>query len=136
MPPAGAPVTATDTTDSPVVAGPSITLDKAAGAPSGNMAGSTIAYTFVVTNTGNVCFKGGTITHNVGNCGWWGWQGNVCNYTSTCPPLSPGQGCVVTQKCNVGWYSAGTFGCQTTVKCAQPPGYSASGQASCYTQVW
>ena len=31
-----------------------ITLDKQAGAPSGNTAGSTIAYTFLVTNTGNV----------------------------------------------------------------------------------
>ncbi|HEY3338144.1 MAG TPA: GEVED domain-containing protein [Propionicimonas sp.] len=53
-PPAGDPVTASDTTDTPVAAGPSITLDKAAGAPSGNTAGSTVAYTFVVTNTGNV----------------------------------------------------------------------------------
>ena len=54
-PPAGmtAP-TATDSTDTAVTAGPAITLDKQAGTPSGNTAGSTIAYSFVVTNTGNV----------------------------------------------------------------------------------
>ena len=57
-PPTGAPVTATDTTDSPIAAGPSITLDKAAGAPSGDTAGSTVAYSFVVTNTGNVTLTG------------------------------------------------------------------------------
>ncbi|MCD9007054.1 DUF11 domain-containing protein [Luteimonas sp. XNQY3] len=33
---------------------PSLTIVKTAGAPSGNTAGSTIAYTFLVTNTGNV----------------------------------------------------------------------------------
>ena len=33
---------------------PAITLDKQAGTPSANTAGSTIAYSFVVTNTGNV----------------------------------------------------------------------------------
>ena len=50
----GAPVSATDTTDTPVTTTPSITLDKSAGAPTGNTAGSTIAYSFLVTNTGNV----------------------------------------------------------------------------------
>ena len=39
------PPTATDTTDTPITAGPAITLDKQAGTPSGNTAGSTIAYT-------------------------------------------------------------------------------------------
>ncbi|MDR7191786.1 DUF7507 domain-containing protein, partial [Luteimonas terrae] len=33
---------------------PSLTIVKTAGTPSGNIAGSTIAYTFLVTNTGNV----------------------------------------------------------------------------------
>ncbi len=53
-PPTGAPVTATDSVTTPVPAAPAITLDKQAGTPSGSSAGSTIAYTFVVTNTGNV----------------------------------------------------------------------------------
>jgi uncharacterized repeat protein (TIGR01451 family) len=53
-PPTGAPVTVDDSTDTPVVADPVLTLDKQAGTPSGNSAGDTIAYTFVVTNHGNV----------------------------------------------------------------------------------
>ncbi len=53
-PPTGAPVVATDTTDTPIVPGPAITLDKQAGTPSGNNAGDTISYNFLVTNTGNV----------------------------------------------------------------------------------
>ena len=57
-PPTGSPVTATDSTDSPITAGPAITLEKTAAAPSGNTAGSTIAYSFVVTNTGNVTLTG------------------------------------------------------------------------------
>ncbi len=61
-PPAGVtPPTATDTTDTPLTAGPAITLDKQAGTPSGNTAGSTIAYTFLVTNTGNVTLTGVTV---------------------------------------------------------------------------
>ena len=35
-------------------AGPAITLDKQAGTPSGSTVGSTIAYSFIVTNSGNV----------------------------------------------------------------------------------
>ena len=46
--------TATDSTDTLIAAGPSISLDKQAGTPTGNTAGSTIDYSFVVTNTGNV----------------------------------------------------------------------------------
>ena len=53
-PPTGPDVTATDNTDTPIAAGPSITIDKQAGAPSGNGAGDTITYTFDVTNTGNL----------------------------------------------------------------------------------
>ena len=34
--PTGTDVTATDSTDTPIAAGPAITLDKVAGAPTGN----------------------------------------------------------------------------------------------------
>ncbi len=61
-PPAGAAVTSTDSTDTGIVAAPAITLDKQAAAPSGNTAGSTIAYSFVVTNTGNVTLHGVAVT--------------------------------------------------------------------------
>jgi len=47
-----------DTTSTPIAANPSLTIDKTAGTPSGNTAGSTIAYTFLVTNTGNVTLTG------------------------------------------------------------------------------
>ena len=47
-------VTATDSTDTTIEAGPTISLDKQAAGPTGDTAGSTIDYTFVVTNTGNV----------------------------------------------------------------------------------
>ncbi|HMQ37536.1 MAG TPA: LPXTG cell wall anchor domain-containing protein [Micropruina sp.] len=50
----GDPVTPEDSTDTPIPAEPSISLVKTAGTPSGNNAGSTIEYTFLVTNTGNV----------------------------------------------------------------------------------
>ncbi len=46
--------TASDSTDTTIVATPRITLDKQGGTPTGNTAGSTIAYSFVLTNTGNV----------------------------------------------------------------------------------
>ena len=53
-PPTGDAVTAGDATSTPIAAAPALTLDKQAGAPTGNTAGSTIAYTFLVTNEGNV----------------------------------------------------------------------------------
>jgi len=54
-PPAGGSTSSPpDTTQTPIAAEPSLTVLKSAGAPSGNIAGSTIAYSFVVTNTGNV----------------------------------------------------------------------------------
>ena len=53
---------ATDNTDTPIVPGPAITLDKVAGTPSGSTAGSTIGYTFLVTNSGNVTLTGIAVT--------------------------------------------------------------------------
>ena len=53
-PPTGPPVTDDDNTSTPVTRTAAITLDKQAGIPSGNTVGSTIAFTFLVTNTGNV----------------------------------------------------------------------------------
>ena len=41
-----------------VSAQPGLALDKIAGTPSGSTAGSTIPYSFVVTNTGNVTITG------------------------------------------------------------------------------
>ena len=57
-PPVGDPVRPTDSTDSPITPGPGLSLVKSAGAPSGATPGSTIAYTFVLTNTGNVTLTG------------------------------------------------------------------------------
>ena len=59
--PSGTPVSVTDTIDTLVPATPSITLDKQAGAESGATAGSSVPYTFLVTNTGNVTAHGLTI---------------------------------------------------------------------------
>ena len=53
-PPVGADATATDATDTPISAAPALTLDKQAGVLAANLAGATIDYTFLVTNTGNV----------------------------------------------------------------------------------
>ena len=56
--PNGTDVDATDSTDTLIPPGPAISLDKQAGVPSGNGAGDTIGYSFVVTNTGNVTLTG------------------------------------------------------------------------------
>ena len=52
--PNGIEVSAEDTVTTPIPSAPVITLDKQAGVPTGATAGSTIDYSFVVTNTGNV----------------------------------------------------------------------------------
>ncbi len=50
----GDDTSASDSTSTPITPGPAITLVKTAGTPSGNTAGDTIDYAFLVTNTGNV----------------------------------------------------------------------------------
>jgi uncharacterized repeat protein (TIGR01451 family) len=54
IPPTGPPETGTSTTTTPIAPEPGMTLEKQAGTPTGNRAGATIGYRFVVTNTGNV----------------------------------------------------------------------------------
>ena len=61
-PPTGGPVTGTDSTTTPITADPGIVLDKQAGVPSGNTAGDTIPYTFLVTNSGNVTLTSVTVS--------------------------------------------------------------------------
>ena len=50
-----------DTTDTPIAAGPALTLDKQAGAPSGRHRGRRSTTRFLVTNTGNVTLTGVTV---------------------------------------------------------------------------
>ena len=51
-------MSSTVTTSTPIAANAALTIDKTAGVPSGATAGSTIAYSFLVTNTGNVTITG------------------------------------------------------------------------------
>ncbi|WP_158238431.1 MULTISPECIES: DUF7507 domain-containing protein [Luteimonas] len=58
-PPGGGTTTSPpDDDDVTLAATPSLTVVKTAGTPSGNAVGSTIGYTFLVTNTGNVTLTG------------------------------------------------------------------------------
>jgi uncharacterized repeat protein (TIGR01451 family) len=54
----GDPVTAEDTVTTPVEGVAELTIEKRAGEPSGSTVGSTIDYTFTVTNTGTVTLTG------------------------------------------------------------------------------
>ncbi|MEF2148665.1 DUF7507 domain-containing protein, partial [Aquilutibacter rugosus] len=51
-----------DGTSTPLTAAPAVTVDKAAGTPTGATAGSTIPYAFTVTNSGNVTLSGVAIS--------------------------------------------------------------------------
>ncbi|WP_157074160.1 OmpA family protein [Pseudoxanthomonas mexicana] len=58
-PPTGPAVTSPpDTTSTSITQSSTLTIDKTAGAPTGSTVGSTIAYTFLVTNTGNTSLTG------------------------------------------------------------------------------
>src|SRR5690606_10146703 len=58
-PPAGGNVTTPpSTTTTPLTQNPLLSLVKTAGVPSGNTAGSTIEYSFALTNAGNVTLDG------------------------------------------------------------------------------
>ena len=66
-PPVGGPVDDEDSTDTPVTAGPALSLDKSAGPVvdadgNGPDAGDTVDYTFEVSNTGNVTLTGIGVT--------------------------------------------------------------------------
>ena len=96
--------------------------------------GSTCTYTCYVTNTGNVCFKGGNVCTTVGNCNYWGGWNYGCNsFNGNCPPLSPGQSCKFTVKCSFNSWNCGTVTCQSQVNCSHKYG-STSGQSLCYSQ--
>ncbi len=103
--------------------------------PSTGKCGQYVTYTCTVTNTGNVCFNGGTVCHTIGKCGSYGWSGTPCTYTSPCPSLRPGEGCEIKQTCYVDSTCYGrTVTCQSTVSCSQAYGSGANGQSSCNTQ--
>ncbi|WP_244506700.1 CARDB domain-containing protein [Phyllobacterium sp. YR620] len=55
--PAGGDISSNGAVTTPIAAAPGLVLEKKSGPPSGNVAGSTIAYTFTVRNTGNVTLK-------------------------------------------------------------------------------
>ncbi len=61
--PSGASVSSPpDSTTTPINASPTISINKTANPPSGNNVGDTVAYTFDITNSGNVTLSGIVIT--------------------------------------------------------------------------
>ncbi len=101
--------------------------------PSYVKCGQSYTYTCTVTNTGNVCFKGGNVCTTVGNCNYWGGWNNCNSYNGNCPPLSPGQSCKFTVKCSFNSWNCGTVSCQSQVNCNHNFG-TCSGQSTCYSQ--
>ena len=90
--------------------------------PASAFCGQTITYTCCVTNTGTLCFNGGSVS--------------VCGNNYTCPPLSPGQGC--SFKCNyyVNYYDYPNLNCKATASCSPAYGnQQCNYQGSCNTKV-
>jgi len=87
--------------------------------PSYVKCGQSYTYTCNVTNTGNVCFQGGTVCHTIGNCNWGSWSYGCNTFNTTCPPLAPGQHCTITQRCYFNSWNCGTVTCQSTVNQAE-----------------
>ena len=109
-------------------------LSVSCSGPSYVKCGQSYTYTCTVVNTGNVCYKGGTVCTTVGNCNYWGgWNYGCSNYTGSCPPLSPGQKCTFTVKCSFNSWNCGTVACQSRVNCNYNSG-SSSSQSTCYSQ--
>ena len=102
--------------------------------PSYVKCGQSYTYTCTVTNTGNVCFKGGNVCTTIGNCNYWGgWNSGCSNFNGNCPPLSPGQSCKFTVKCSFNSWNCGTVTCQSQVNCNHNYG-TCSSQSYCYSQ--
>lgn len=108
-------------------------LSVSCSGPSYVKCGYTYSYTCTVTNTGNVCFKGGNVCTTIGNCNYWGGWNSCNNYNTSCPPLSPGQSCKITVKCSFNSWNCGTVTCQSQASCSHNYG-SSSGQSTCYSQ--
>ena len=103
-------------------------------APSYVKCGQSYTYTCTVVNNGNVCFTGGKVCHTIGNCNNWGGWSNCTTITDNCPPLSPGQKCTFTHKCNTSYGNNGTITCQANVSCYSSKSGNCSGQNSCNAQ--
>jgi uncharacterized repeat protein (TIGR01451 family) len=124
--PNGTDVTATDSTDTPIPAGPAINLDKQAGVPSGNFAGDTIDYDFVVTNTGNVTLTGIVIDDPL--------VGTVSCPTTT---LAPGESttCTATYTLTQADVDAGVVDNTATVTGTDPNGTDVTSTDSTSTPI-
>ncbi len=131
-PPTGGPVTATDTESTSVPRTPFVSLDKQAGSlvdvdGNGPDAGDTIAYSFAVTNTGNVTLNPVTVSDPM--------LGTV-----TCPagPLAPG----ATVTCSTVVYTvtqadvdAGVVNNTATVSGTPPSGPAVTGDDDTSTPI-
>ena len=114
-PPTGPAITSPpDTTTTPITAAPSLTIDKTAGTPSGNTAGSTIGYSFLVSNTGNVTLTGIAINDALLDAA------AVCPVTTLAPGASTT--CTGTHTITQAEVNAGTVNNSATASGTPPTG--------------